>query len=398
MKVAWVSVYDAEDPHSYGGRGYYAPLSLRNQSVSMEYMGPFELPFSLKVQRKLLVARHRLFHENRFIEPCNRRWISRDNMPILYENYAHQISSQLSRMDDVDVVCSGVNPCVPPVSYLECKQPIVTWTDTTIASAIDFYPQYFRDRICPESIRDILSVEKALMERCKLAIFSSEWGARTAIEFYKFEPAKVRVVPFGANLQCNRTVEDIRTLVNSRPQNKCKLLFIGVDWLRKGGDIVLQVATELNRAGLPTELTVVGCDPICDGPLPDFVHALGYISNATEEGTHRLNTLMEESHFFIMPSRAESFGHVYCEASSFGVPSLASDVGGIPTAVRSNVNGKTFSKDADAKEYCDYITGLFSDYCKYKDLAHSSFREYETRLNWDVAGKTVRNMLSEMLS
>ena len=398
MKVAWVSVYDAENPNSYGGRGYYAPLSLQNQSISMEYMGPFELPFSLKVHRKLLVARHRLFHENRFIQPCKRRWISLDNLPILYENYAQQISRQLSRMDDVDVVCSGVNPCVPPLSYLDCKQPIVTWTDTTIASAIDFYPQYFRDRICEESIRDILSIEKSLMERCKLAIFSSEWGARTAIDFYKLAPAKVRVVPFGANLHCTRTADDIQVLVDARPRNKCKLLFIGVDWLRKGGDIAMKVAEELNKAGLPTELTVVGCDPICDGPLPNYVRSLGYISNATEDGANRLNRLMMESHFFIMPSRAESFGHVYCEASSFGVPSLASDVGGIPSAVRNDVNGKTFCKDADAKEYCAFITGLFSDYCRYKELAYSSFQEYQTRLNWEVAGKTVRNMLAEMLA
>jgi glycosyltransferase involved in cell wall biosynthesis len=398
LKVAWVSVYDAENPHAYGGRGYYAPLSLKNQSVSMEYIGPFEMPFSLRLHRKLLVTRHCLLHENRFMKHCDRRWISRENLPILHESYASQISSQLSRLEDIDVVCSGVNPCVPPLSYLECRQPIVVWTDTTIASAIDFYPQYFRNSICAESIRDILSIERSLLDRCRLAIFSSDWGARNAIDFYKLDPNRVKVVPFGANLQCTRTNEDIEMLVDSRPRDRCKLLFIGVDWLRKGGDVVMEAASELNKAGLPTELTVVGCDPISDGPLPDFVHALGYISNATEEGSNRLNSLMAESHFFIMPSRAESYGHVFCEASSFGVPSLASDVGGIPTAVRNYVNGRTFAKDAGAKEYRDYILSLFSDYPRYKELGQSSFHEFEARLNWDVAGKTVRNMLEEMLA
>jgi len=301
-------------------------------------------------------------------------------------------------MDDIDIVCSGVNPCVPPLSYLECKQPIVIWTDTTIASAIDFYPRYFRDSICAESIRDILEVERSLLERCRLAIFSSEWGARNAMDFYGLDPARVKVVPFGANLRCTRTFEDIEKLVDSRPRNKCKLLFIGVEWLRKGGDIVLEVVSELNKAGLPTELTVVGCDPIVDGPIRDFVRLLGYISNANEEGANRLNALLAESHFLIMPSRAETYGHVYCEASSFGVPSLASDVGGIPTAVRNNVNGRTFPRNASAKEYCEYITSLFCDYAKYTELAQSSFHEYEARLNWDVAGKTVRNLLEKMLA
>ena len=398
MKVAWVSVYDAANPHSYGGRGYYAPLSLQNQSIAMEYIGPFQLPFGLRLHRKLVVTRHSLLHENRFMKPCDRRWISRDNLPILHQSYAHQIRRQLSRMDDIDIVCSGVNPCVPPLSYLECKQPIVIWTDTTIASAIDFYPRYFRDSICAESIRDILEVERSLLERCRLAIFSSEWGARNAMDFYGLDPARVKVVPFGANLRCTRTFEDIEKLVDSRPRNKCKLLFIGVEWLRKGGDIVLEVVSELNKAGLPTELTVVGCDPIVDGPIRDFVRLLGYISNANEEGANRLNALLAESHFLIMPSRAETYGHVYCEASSFGVPSLASDVGGIPTAVRNNVNGRTFPRNASAKEYCEYITSLFCDYAKYTELAQSSFHEYEARLNWDVAGKTVRNLLEKMLA
>ena len=40
MKVAWVSVYNAEDPNAYDGRGYYAPLSLKRQSISVEYIGP----------------------------------------------------------------------------------------------------------------------------------------------------------------------------------------------------------------------------------------------------------------------------------------------------------------------------------------------------------------------
>jgi glycosyltransferase involved in cell wall biosynthesis len=398
LKVAWVSVYDAEDPHAYGGRGYYAPMSLQNQSVAMEYIGPFKMPLSLKVLRKLRIARHRLFHENSFIRPNDRRWISRDNLPIVHESYASQISRKLSRLNDVDVVCSGVNPCVPPLSYLECKQPIVIWTDTTIASAIDFYPRYFRNCICSESIHDILSIEKSLMQRCKLAIFSSEWGARSAVEFYGIDPSKLKVVPFGANLRCPRTRTDIEVLAGSRPRNRCKLLFIGVDWLRKGGDIAMRVASELNRSGLPTELTVVGCDPICDGPLPDFVRPLGYISNATEEGANRLNSLIAESHFFIMPSRAETYGHVFCEASSFGVPSIASDVGGIPAAVRNDVNGKTFSKDAPVQAYCSYITDLFADYPRYLNLALSSFREYKERLNWDVAGRTVRTMLESVVT
>jgi glycosyltransferase involved in cell wall biosynthesis len=168
------------------------------------------------------------------------------------------------------------------------------------------------------------------------------------------------------------------------------------DWLRKGGDVAIHIASELNKKGLATELMVVGCEPVSEGPLPGFVRSLGYISSATAEGASRLGELFAGSHFFVMPSRAESYGYVFCEASSWGVPSLASDVGGIPTAVRNNVNGRTFAKDAPISDYCEYITDLFSNYARYKELALSSFREYQTRLNWDVAGRAVETLLTQL--
>jgi glycosyltransferase involved in cell wall biosynthesis len=99
-----------------------------------------------------------------------------------------------------------------------------------------------------------------------------------------------------------------------------------------------------------------------------------------------------------MPSMAESYGIVFCEASSFSTPSLATNIGGIPTAVKDGINGKLFSKDADVTEYCEYILDLFQDYSKYKSLALSSFQEYQSRLNWSVTSKTIKELLKAMVS
>jgi len=398
MKVAWVSTYDSADPLAYQGRGYYAPISLENQSILVEHLGPLQISAPVRLVRKLAETKHLMLHDNQFIKPENRRWYSRENMPLVVRDYAHHISQKLSKLSNVDIVFSGVSSGSQPISYLDCKQPIVIWTDTTMASAIDFYPQYFRNKICQKSINDIISNERAAINRSKLLIYSSEWGARNAIDQYKIDPGKVKVVPFGANLECNRNLDDIKRLIEVRQKSKCKLLFVGVDWLRKGGDIAYRITQELNALGIPAELSVVGCAPLIDEPIPGFVKSFGYISSATKEGSEMLNKLFEESHFFIMPSRAESFGYVYCEASSYGVPSIASNVGGIPTAVKDNVNGKTFSINAAIKEYCDYISSLYFDHAKYKELALSSFNEYETRLNWAVAGKHVKQLISELIS
>jgi glycosyltransferase involved in cell wall biosynthesis len=235
------------------------------------------------------------------------------------------------------------------------------------------------------------------LDRCSLAIYSSEWAAQTAMNYYKVDKSKVKVVPYGANIECHRDYDEIKKIINYRTSNKCKLLFLGVDWLRKGGDIAFKVAKELNKSGLETELTYVGCQPIIEEPLPEFVETPGFISKSTKEGMDKLNSLLNESHFLILPSRADCTPMVLNEANSFGLPCLTTNVGGMPTIIRDGLNGKMFSKDANISEYCTYISYLFSNYDQYKELAISSFNEYMTRLNWSVSGAKVKKLLMEIV-
>ncbi len=387
MKVACVTTYDAKDIRAFGGRTYHMIRELDRQLESFEYIGPLKKP---KFQALLFKGK------NAFYKTLRKRYsFSRDTL--LIKDYARQIAQSLSNLD-VDIVFSPTTPGSQPIAYLECKQPIVIWADSTFAGLVESYPDFSKSYLCQETLRDGIANEKAALNRCSLAIYWSQWSAQTAIDNYQIDPAKVKVVPVGAELDCDRTFDDIKTLLELRPTDKCKLLFLGMDWERKGGDIAFQVANKLNQSSLKTELTVVGCQPTFKEPLPNFIKVLGYISKSTKEGLDKINKLFAESHFLIVPSKAEAMGIVFCEASSFGVPSLATNVGGIPTVVRDGLNGKTFAIDASIDEYCTYITNLFSDYSQYKNLALSSFKEYQSRLNRSVAAQTVKKLMMELIA
>ena len=387
MNIAYVTVHDVTDSTLRGSHvvGYYMAQALRNQSMSLEYIGPLRVP---KAYSLLFKAKARFY--GRVLK--KKYTFSRDR--ILLKNYARQVSRKLSGLN-VDIVFSSLSYGSQPIAYLESDRPIVIWTDATLAGVINWYPR-FRN-LCKETVRDGIANERSALSKSGLAIYASEWAAQTAVENYQIDPSKVKVVPFGPLLDCDRNFDDVKTMVNSRPKNKCKLLFLGVNWVGKGGDTALSIAKELNKSDLETELTIVGCHPVINEPLPTFVRSLGYISKSTKEGLNKINRLLSESHFLILPSTVEAFGHVFCEASSFGVPCLATKVGGIPTVVRDGLNGKTFSKDASIEEYCTYISNLLSDYSRYKNLALSSFSEYQSRLNWSVAGHTVKKLLTEVL-
>ena len=393
MKAAWVTVYNAEDPDAYETRGYYEPRSLRDQSVAIDYVGSLQTP---KLFNPLFKVKRRL-NRSWFVKPGDRGWYSHQRSPLLFKEYARQISRRLSKLNDVDIVCSGPSYCSQPVAYLECDQPIVIWTDGTFADTLDFYPEYYRNRICRESIEDGLANEKAALGRSKLLIYASEWAAQSAVKHYPIDPSKIRIVPWGANFECNHTLEDIRRIVDARPVDGCKLLFFGFDWRRKRGDFAIQVAQDLNNAGLKTELTIVSNQPQSDKPFPDFVRFLGPIRKTKGEDLNRLFKLLAESHFMILPTLADASPYALSEAAAFGLPALTTNVGGIPTIIKDGLNGKKFSLDASSEAYCTYVSNLFSNYSQYQSLALSSFHEYESRLNWSVAGRTVKKLLAELV-
>ncbi|BAZ40633.1 group 1 glycosyl transferase [Calothrix sp. NIES-4101] len=385
MKLAYVTHYDATNlkgSNEWSGTGYYIAEALKRQHINLDYIGPLKDRLHLKILGKCKRHYYELFRQ---------RYIN-NSEPIILKNFANQISNKLIGCK-VDAVFSATTN---PISYLDCDLPIVFWADATFANILDFYPLY--SHLCDEAIRDGHLMEQIALEKCSLAIYSSDWAAQNAIKYYKANPSKVKVIPFGANITEERTLDQVRHLVESRSSNKCKILFLAVDWFRKGGDVAFKVAKTLNEAGLKTELTIVGCDPILDEPIPDFVKPLGFINKSTDEGKAKINRLFSESHLLILPSLADCSPIVLCEANSFGVPCLATKVGGIPTIIRDDINGRLFETKANVREYCDYIIQLFYNYNHYKQLALSSFNEYQSRLNWSIAGKSVQELLGTILS
>ena len=286
------------------------------------------------------------------------------------------------------------SPGTLPICYLETSAPIVFWTDSTVAGMIDFYPEWAD--ICGESLRDAHRAEQAALSNCRLAIYSSDWAAQTAINNYRVDASKVKVVPFGANIESVRELDDIRRIVAQRPTDVCKLLFAGVEWHRKGGDIAVSIARSLNAMGLKTELTVLGCEVI-SRHVPDFVSPRGFVSKKTVKGQTLIDSLFAESHFLLLPTRADCVPVVIAEANSFGLPVVASDVGGISTVLRNGINGYAWQVAELATHACNAIFKSMESPSAYRELAMNSFGQYRNRLNWETAGRQVRELLDNII-
>ena len=379
MEIAYVTFDDPRELRGWSGLAHYIGASLKPHGAHLHNFGPMKSEASRMVGVK-----------RRFWKLFGRQ-ILEVREPSLARGWARQIQGKL-RDQQVDLILSTHTDLMAKV---ETDLPIVYWCDSNFGCMLNAYP-YFQ-RLNPLTIARGHRWEKRSLERADLIIYACDWAKDSAVQNYGINPDKIKVIPFGANIQCDRTAADVDRLIAARPKEQCNLLFLGKVWARKGGDIAVAVAEELNRAGLPTTLTLIGSQPPEGMVLPPFVRKVGFINKSDPAGLKQFNDLIAQSHFLILPSRAEAFGIVFCEASSFGVPSLATRVGGIPSAIGDGVNGQTFELDASPAEYAAFVRQKFADYASYEALGRSSFREFETRLNWGVSGATAMGHIRAML-
>jgi glycosyltransferase involved in cell wall biosynthesis len=317
--------------------------------------------------------------KDRVLRRLNGKHIVIERDPKIARHYPEQINTAVSECP-VDAVLGTSS------FYMvtrNCTVPSIFWGDTTVAGVLDRYPYY--KKLTKKSIRDCHKLEQAALNSSSLAIFSNQWAADVACANYSFDQRKVKVIPYGANLFDAPAADEVAECLSQRRARECELLFVGLDWERKGAQIAIDATSALRARGVSAHLTTVGCVPPFGVNLPAYVTVAGRIDKASEVGQKALAELYKRSHFLILPSRAECAAVSLAEASAHGVPSLSTNVGGNSTLVKNGVNGHLFPLEASGVDYADYMLQLLGNYPTYSTMCWSSFERYQAKLNWDVA-------------
>lgn len=150
--------------------------------------------------------------------------------------------------------------------------------------------------------------EKKFLESCDVIWTNSLWTAKT------FQWAGIPNEKFWVHAPaCN--CEDPGPIV--RDWKIPHILFVGKDWARKGGELVLSAFRELRREYPRARLTIIGCTPSI---VEKGVLVLGYLDKTKSKSRKIIETAFKEATIFCMPSQWESTGLVYMEAASYGLP------------------------------------------------------------------------------
>jgi len=378
VNISYISSFDATDINSYSGTGYFIPTKLKDAGDTISYVGNLSQlnPLHQKIKRNYysLLGKKYLIERN----------------PGVLKLWASQIRKETDTRSQVLVAYSS-----QPFAKLDIARPKVFWADAVFANMVDYYEVY--SNLCQESIKDGNRMEYEAIHNASIAVYSSEWAAKAAIEHYNVPDGKVKVIPYGANINVDYTDNDIAERAKNKPFDVCNLLFLGVEWERKGGDKAVAIARELNQRGIKTILSIVGVNPGEEIEQLDFVKVYGFINKSEEKGLQLLNQIISDSHFLVLPTRADCTPIVYNEMNAHGIPVITTNEGGIPSVIHDGVNGFMFSKDEDAEEFSNAIEELFSHKEKYIELSRSAFNEYLTRLNWKTSIAKFRKILKEVI-
>jgi alpha-maltose-1-phosphate synthase len=272
------------------------------------------------------------------------------------------------------------------VAMIRTSIPIVSYGDCSTLQLFDYYPAL--KNVSGLSKLEIERVEKRACKKINTAIFSSQWASSFVSDKYN-KPCFI--IPFGANIDSLERIES--SLVLSKLS--CNLLFIGVDWERKGGDTLLKIHNKLLAAGISSHVTIIGSIPKDSSVATYNITIIPNIDKDTREGQSALTRLFKESHFLILPTQADCTPIVISEAYSFGLPVLASDTGGVASMVFNDLTGKLFNV-FDSDGYVYSIRYLIDNPDRYQQMRIDCREKYETVFNWDTWVKELTNITRQL--
>jgi glycosyltransferase involved in cell wall biosynthesis len=381
MKIGYCTITDPRDRRAWSGAHFNILKSLEQYCGDVVVLGPIQNKYI-----KLLKG------VNKITRPLFQKEVNVFHADLVAKEYARQLERKLNDIHNLDIIFAPAAGCL--TAYLKTKVPVVSLFDATTKLLLDYYGGY--KQLFGWSQKACVTIDQQAMRRSVLNIFSSNWAARSALCDYGLDGERVIVLSFGANFPTEElpTREQVMEFRSTAMKKMCTLLFIGVDWCRKGGEIAYETMLELNERGVEAELIVCGAVPPKKFSHPRM-RVIGFLDKNNPQDLRRLYELYKEASFFILPTRAECAGIVFCEASAFGLPILATDTGGVSSYVENAKTGFLHGFDVGAKEWASSIERLWSDSELYSDFCLNARNRYETDLNWDVWGKKVFNLLKE---
>lgn len=251
--------------------------------------------------------------------------------------------------------------------------PLLIYTDYTIGNNADepgWDPRLFRSR-------GFLRLEEALYRNADAVATAGRHVERVLVGRYGCDPRRVRTVHIGANVDIVAAPDDPDRYARQR------ILFVGVDWERKGGPAMIEAFAKVHPAFPDASLTIVGCSPAVAH------HAVTVAGRVPRE---RMTGYFQQASIFCMPSVVEPLGIATIEASLYRLPVIATRIGGFLETVTDQETGILVPPN-DVDALAEAMRRLLGDPALAARMGEAGFGRNRTLFDWQAVGKRIHDMV-----
>lgn len=226
-----------------------------------------------------------------------------------------------------------------------------------------------------------IALEREVYQRASRVFVMGENTRVSLVEQYGCAPDRIRCVYAGSHIDPTPVPLD-----NDGYRNRT-ILFVGIDWERKGGPELIAAFQQL-LARLPdARLRIVGAAPKITHPQ---IEVLGRVP------LDRVKQLLTQASVLCLPSRFEPFGIAILEAFAVKVPAVVTRIGALEYLVQDGHTGRVVPP-GDISALATALAELLSDpeKCRrYGETGHAFAREHFT---WAAVGKKLRAEITPIL-
>lgn len=303
---------------------------------------------------------------------------------------AYFMSSSIdkSRITDCDILLCFSSP---QLFCIHTDKPIIYLADATFKCLYDYYGPF--SNFLKANVKEGNLIERVALNKASHIVYASNWAKNSAINDYRIAEEKISVVEFGANID----EKDIIKHINSR-KDILHILFLGVEWERKGGDIAVETCRILNEKGIKSTLHIVGVKELPKKYTDEsIINYVGFLNKNNPQEYAKLVEVISNSDILLLPTKAECAGISFSEASANQLPIFTYDTGGISNYVVNRVNGYRLDLSCGANEFANQIISTLKN-DELDNLRLGCKKIYSEKLNWNVWTIKVGNILKHLSS
>ncbi len=219
-------------------------------------------------------------------------------------------------------------------------------TDATISQAAEAGQFKIRDLTTAE-VRIANEIQRRMFDSYRKIFVLCEWTRSSVINDYGQPSEKVIVIGAGANM--------LPLAPAANKYTSHKILFVGFDWVRKGGPLLLE-AFRIVRGQIPDAmLNIIGCSPEIS---ESGVNVIGRLNKNVASEKAKLERLYQEANCFCILPKFDPFPNVLLEAQVTSTPVVSLLNGSRTEAIRDGITGSLVANSP--KDVAEAIVQILS--------------------------------------